>query len=102
MRVSSINYFQPNKISCRKQTNRMSAQKVTSNIQPNFKGEKGAVMGIVAGAFIGAIGAAVVVATGGLAGIPLGTVLVGGAGAGTHAGGILGSIIEDSSDSKKK
>lgn len=77
-----------------------------NSAQVTFKGEKGALLGILGGAALGALGAAVVVATGGLAGavaaVGLSGTMVGGAAAGTHIGGIVGSEIEDKLDDDKK
>lgn len=66
---------------------------------PSFKGDDGAAIGIISGAALGALTAAIIVASGGLAApvaaYGLGTVITMGAGAGTHAGGIIGGIIEE-------
>ena len=75
--------------------------------QVAFKGGKGGAIGIVAGAALGALGAAAIIATGGLAGVVAavgyGSTVAAGAASCTHLGGIAGSIIEDHlGDDKKK
>lgn len=74
--------------------------------QVAFKGDKGALWGILGGALTGAGLVAATVLTGGLAGIvaAVGTTgaIATGAAAGTHIGGIAGSIIEESLSNEKK
>lgn len=74
----------------------------TKDKQMAFKGAKGGAVGILAGAVMGAIGTAAIIATGGLAGVVAavgyGSTIIGGAASCTHLGGIAGSIIEDKLD----
>ena len=74
----------------------------TKDKQMTFKGAKGGAIGIFAGAVMGAIGTAAIIATGGLAGVVAavgyGSTIIGGAASCTHLGGIAGSIIEDKLD----
>ena len=71
-------------------------------VAPVFKGDTGAAIGVFSGAAIGALTAAIIVATGGLAApvaaVGLGGVMATGAGAGTHLGGIIGHFIEENLD----
>lgn len=75
------------------------AQKFMYQNKPTFRGDTGAALGIFGGAAVGALTAAAIVATGGLAApvaaIGATGVIAGGAGCCTHIGGIIGSIIED-------
>ena len=109
MRIQAINQYPLH--SCVKrnavknQTNGQNLQNQSVS-QPSFKGEKGGVIGILAGATIGALGAAAIIATGGLAGVVAavgyGSTVVAGAASCTHIGGIAGSILEDKLDDKKE
>ena len=71
-------------------------------VSPSFKGDTGAAIGVFGGAALGALAAAMIVATGGLAApvaaVGLGGVMATGAGAGTHIGGIIGHFIEEKLD----
>ena len=71
-----------------------------------FKGGKGATIGIFGGMITGALTAAAIVATGGLAAplaaIGLSGVMGAGAACGTHVGGIVGHLIEESSSDDDK
>lgn len=74
------------------------SQKVLST--PSFKGDKGAVIGVIGGFAAGAAVTALTIATGGLAGV---VAVVGGAGSTTllggavctHIGGIIGGLLSD-------
>lgn len=101
MRVLSVNsaqsVYQKRNLQIKQQ--HLQKNELKTHTVPNFRGGTGATVGILSGAAIGAITAAAIIATGGLAApvaaVGLGGVICGGAGAGTHIGGILGSIIED-------
>ena len=111
MRIQAINqnvYQTTQKRNIVKSKNQQQALPSANQAQVAFKGTKGGLLGILGGAAIGAIGAAAIVATGGLAGVVaavgLSVTLGGDAAAGTHLGGIAGSLIEDKldNDDKKK
>lgn len=109
MRIQAINQNVYQKTQARRTVKNVRQEQTlpeTNSAQVAFKGEKGALLGILGGAALGALGAAVVVATGGLAGavaaVGLSGTMVGGAAAGTHIGGIVGSEIEDKLDDDKK
>ena len=74
----------------------------STQVKPAFKGDTGAALGVFGGAALGALTAAIIVATGGLAApvaaVGLGGVMATGAGAGTHIGGIIGHFIEEKLD----
>lgn len=94
------------KIQLREQGGLQKQHKAQNQIA--FQGTKGGLLGILGGATIGLVAAAAIVATGGaaaaIAAVGLPGVLAGGAAAGTHVGGIAGSIIEEklSEDDDKK
>ncbi len=104
--VSSANYSRKSVVKPQIQRNEslQTPQKTSNDV--SFQGTKGGLLGILSGAAIGLTTAAVIVATGGAAaaiaavGIP--GVLAGGAAAGTHVGGIAGSIIEEKLNEDKK
>lgn len=105
MRIQAINqnlYQTTQKRNIVKSKNLQQTLPSANQPQVAFKGTKGGVLGILGGAAIGALGAAAIVATGGLAGVVaavgLSGTVVGGAAAGTHLGGIVGSLIEDKLD----
>ena len=105
MRIQAINqnlYQTTQKRNIVKSKNLQQTLPSANQPQVAFKGTKGGVLGILGGAAIGALGAAAIVATGGLAGVVAAVGLsgnvVGGAAAGTHLGGIVGSLIEDKLD----
>lgn len=108
MKIYSVNTIQPRNYSkpMLKKTNEVKSQflEKNNNNQLVFKGDKGAVIGILSGAALGAGIAAATVLTGGLAGVVAAVGLTGtigaGAAAGTHIGGIAGSIIEDKLNDK--
>lgn len=101
MKISAINTYNQNY--SRKNITKVNVQKKekqTANTNSiAFKGDKGGAIGIVAGAALGALGAAAIIATGGLAGvvaaIGYSSTVAAGAASCTHIGGIAGSIIED-------
>lgn len=102
MRIQAINQNVYQKTQTRRTVRNVRQEQTlpeTNSAQVAFKGEKGALLGILGGAALGALGVAAVVATGGLAGavaaVGLSGTMVGGAAAGTHIGGIVGSEIED-------
>ena len=102
MRIQAINQSVYQKIQPRRTVKNIRQEQTlpeTNSAQVAFKGEKGALLGILGGAAVGALGVAAIVATGGLAGavaaVGLSGTMVGGAAAGTHIGGIIGSEIED-------
>lgn len=105
MKIYSVNTIQPKSYArpVLKKVNEKQPQ-ISDNNQPAFKGDKGAVIGILSGAALGAGIAAATVLTGGLAGVVAAVGLTGtigaGAAAGTHIGGIAGSIIEDKLNDK--
>ena len=105
MRIQAINHTLNYKVQTKriiKNNKQEQTSPIENGTQPAFKGTKGGVIGILGGAALGALGAAVIVATGGLAGavaaVGLSGTMVGGAAAGTHLGGIVGSAIEDKLD----
>lgn len=106
MKVLCINsaqngvYTKKNLKICKPQTNECSKTSIKNIAKaPAFKGDIGAAAGVFSGAGIGALTAAIIVASGGLAApvaaIGLGGVMAAGAGAGTHIGGIIGHFIEE-------
>lgn len=106
MKIYSINGIQQQNYAKTKMTKSANqTSPAASNLQLSFKGTKGGLWGIVTGAATGAGLAALTIATGGLAGVVAAvgvtSTIVGGAAAGTHIGGIAGSIIEDTLDNKK-
>lgn len=106
MKIYSVNTIQPRNYSkpMLKKTNEVKSQlpEKNNNNQLTFKGDKGAVIGILSGAALGAGIAAATILTGGLATAVAVVGVTGtigaGAAAGTHLGGIAGSIIEDKLD----
>lgn len=102
MKIYSVNTMQPRNYTKLKKINEAKPQ-VTDKInnkQLAFKGDKGALAGMAAGALIGAGAIAVTIATGGLAAVVAaaggaGTVIAGGAGAGAQLGGIIGALTSD-------
>ena len=82
-----------------KADNNVAAYKNTS-----FKGDRGAVLGVIGGFLTGVGATAIIVATGGLAGVVAAigatTTAVAGGAACTHLGGIIGSAIEENIDHK--
>ena len=88
------NYSRPTKI----QQSRKEVPQ-TEPITPSFKGGNGAALGIVGGFLAGAAATALVIATGGLAGVVAvagaGATTVAGGAACTHVGGLIGHAIEE-------
>ena len=106
MKVLCINsvqngvYAKRNLKACKPQTEGCSKTNLNYiRKSPAFRGDTGAALGVFGGAAVGALTAAIIVATGGLAApvaaIGLGGVMAAGAGAGTHLGGIAGHFIEE-------
>ena len=100
-RSQRYNYAKRNTMSNRPE----EAKLQNRNTNITFKGAKGGALGIVVGAATGALAAAAIIATGGLAGVVAavgyGSTVAAGAASMTHLGGIAGSIIEDKIDGKK-
>ena len=104
MKISAINYSQQQKFVTQKSLKHHSlSQKkdfeARNTTQPTFKGDKGALIGMAAGAATGLGAALLVVATGGLAAAvaAVGVAGVAGAsaGAGAQVGGIIGGLASD-------
>lgn len=111
MKVQSINCYQQHLSHARKNVEKMKSleSKTNASVDDNqvaFKGAKGGALGVIAGATVGALGAAAIITTGGLAGIVAavgyGSTVAAGAASCTHLGGIAGSIIEDKLDNEDK
>ncbi len=112
MKIYAISQFnQPKNYNSNRQVRNNYSQKIQNrNVsQPSFKGDKGALAGMLGGALLGLGIVAVTIATGGLAGAvaAVGATAVGaaGAGAGAQVGGIAGAFIEEAlneKDEKKK
>ena len=105
MRIQAINQNLYHGVQARRVKNVRQEQTLPiKSDSVSFRGEKGGVIGILSGAALGALGAAAIVATGGLAGVVaavgLSGTMVGGAAACTHIGGIVGSAIEDKLNDK--
>lgn len=111
MYIQSINFCQQHGYAKKnlKKAALLETQTGNANVnenQPTFRGAKGGTLGILAGAAIGAIGAAAIIATGGLAGVVAAagytSTVAAGAASCTHIGGIAGSLIEDGINHKDK
>ena len=102
MRVSpiSVNYLSNGQRIQRRVKQENPIETAQSQLPPNFKGGEGAAKGILYGFATGFAATALIIATGGLAGVVAavgsagGTCLAGGA-ACTHLGGIIGGLISD-------
>lgn len=101
--ISQQNYTRNNYVKLNSNTSKQESIKYLNNT--TFKGDRGGAIGILAGAALGALGTAFVIATGGLAGVVAavgyGATVTAGAASCTHLGGIAGSIIEDKIEGKK-
>ena len=101
MKICPINVYQNSNFIQKKSLNhKVPASNQQYQSQPTFNGKKGTVLGILGGFALGAGITALTIATGGLAGIvatfgATSTTIAGGA-ACTHAGGIIGNLIDNS------
>ena len=104
MKIQSISVYNTQRSCVKKIKTSLNQPEKMQQKQVNFKGDNGAVAGIIGGAVVGALGAAAIIATGGLAGVVAaagyGSTIALGSASLTHAGGIIGSIIEDKLDEK--
>ena len=104
MKVQSISVYNVRRTLVNQPKLKDAQPQETTQNQPSFKGDKGAVIGVFGGALLGVLTTAAIVATGGLAGVVAavgyGGALTAGAAAGTHAGGIAGGLIEDAINKK--
>lgn len=99
MRISAINTVYQHRPNVRHELK--SKQNETHLLRtaqnPSFKGDGGALRGMLYGAGVGLAAAAVVVLTGGAAavGLPAVTALGAGAGLGAEGGGIIGGLADN-------
>ena len=97
MKISAIRVYNTQNSASRQVIEKQNPRTTQKNV--TFKGDTGAVIGVLGGAAVGALAAAAIIATGGLAGvvaaIGTGSTIACGAGACTHLGGIAGNIIEE-------
>ncbi len=100
MKIYSVNTIQPKSYArpTLKKVNEKQSQ-ISDNNQLVFKGDKGALKGMAAGAVIGLGAAAITIATGGLAALVAAggasAVAAGATGIGAQIGGIIGGITSD-------
>lgn len=109
MRIQAINQNYYGNVQKRKSFDRINTNKTINNATQqtvSFKGDRGALIGMLGGALVGVGAAAFVVATGGLGAAVTAVGLSGvgacGAGVGAHVGGIAGGLIEDKLDENDK
>ena len=102
MRIQAINQNLYQKTQTKRNVKNIRQEQTlpeTNSTQVAFKGEKGALLGMLGGLAVGALGTVAIVATGGLAGVVaavgLSGTMAGGAVGGAAAGKIIGSKIED-------
>jgi len=108
MRISSIGqnysynslYNKKNIKSCKSE----QLKYINNQTVPSFKGDRGAIAGMAGGFVAGAALTALIIATGGLAGVVAAvgaaTTTVAGGAACIHLGGIAGATIEEKIDNK--
>ena len=98
MRIQAINQNLYQKTQTRRNVKNIRQEQTlpeTNSTQVAFKGEKGALMGMLGGLAVGALGTVAIVATGGLAGVVAAVGLSGTMAGGAAAGKVIGSKIED-------
>ena len=104
MKIYALNSISQNNYKKQKVQNINKSQNTLSsnnyNSHPNFRSDRGALIGMAAGAVIGAGAIAITIATGGLAAVVAAAggatgVIAGGAGAGAQIGGIIGGLTSE-------
>ena len=98
MRIQAINQNLYQKTQTRRNVKNIRQEQTlpeTNSTQVAFKGKKGALLGMLGGTALGVLGAAAIVATGGLAGVVAAVGFSGTVAGGAAAGKVIGSKIED-------